>query len=171
MTTARQFPSDEADKFVVRLPDGMRDRLKASAKSNNRTLNAEIVSRLQASFDGPSVVSKHTRTAATPDDMELLYAITKAHMELQQSTMALGDAREEAFRLSSVLERRERDLRDSKELGRGEAFVSVHQDAYNKALKEFNKAQQAVKNATADVRAKQSDLSNLYQLREAKNRG
>ncbi len=34
------------DKFVVRLPDGMRDELKAAARENNRSMNAEIVSRL-----------------------------------------------------------------------------------------------------------------------------
>ncbi|WP_174511249.1 Arc family DNA-binding protein [Methylocella tundrae] len=35
------------DQFVVRMPAGMRDRLKAAAKANGRSLNAEIVSRLQ----------------------------------------------------------------------------------------------------------------------------
>lgn len=39
------------DKYVVRFPEGMRDRLKAEAAKNNRSLNAEIVARLEASFD------------------------------------------------------------------------------------------------------------------------
>lgn len=43
--------SRHADKYIVRFPDGMRDRLKAEAKANNRTLNAEIVARLQESFN------------------------------------------------------------------------------------------------------------------------
>lgn len=43
--------SRHADKYIVRFPDGMRDRLKDLAKSNNRTLNAEIVARLARSFD------------------------------------------------------------------------------------------------------------------------
>ncbi|MDP4076247.1 Arc family DNA-binding protein [Acidovorax sp. A1169] len=42
--------SRHADKYIVRFPDGMRDRLKAAAKYNNRTLNAEIVARLEGSF-------------------------------------------------------------------------------------------------------------------------
>lgn len=33
----------EQDKFMLRLPDGMRDRLKEIAQSNMRSLNAEIV--------------------------------------------------------------------------------------------------------------------------------
>lgn len=44
------YPSDVADKVLVRMPDGMRDRLKALGKANNRTLNAEIVARLEASM-------------------------------------------------------------------------------------------------------------------------
>lgn len=42
---------------MLRLPEGMRDRLKATALTNNRTLNAEIVSRLDKSIDAPDVVS------------------------------------------------------------------------------------------------------------------
>lgn len=41
------YPSDKADKVLVRMPDGMRDRIKSEAKANNRTMNAEIVARLQ----------------------------------------------------------------------------------------------------------------------------
>lgn len=44
----------EADKFIVRLPEGMRDRIAEAAKGNNRSMNAEIVARLQQSFEaGP----------------------------------------------------------------------------------------------------------------------
>lgn len=42
--------SRHADKYIVRFPEGMRDRLKAAAQANKRTLNAEVVSRLEASF-------------------------------------------------------------------------------------------------------------------------
>lgn len=35
------------DKYIVRLPDGMRDRLKDEAAKNNRSMNAEIISRLE----------------------------------------------------------------------------------------------------------------------------
>lgn len=42
-----------ADKYIVRFPDGMRDRIAQAAKQSNRSMNAEVVARLQASFDGP----------------------------------------------------------------------------------------------------------------------
>lgn len=44
------FPSRGLDKFVLRLPDGMRDRIGAAARSNRRTMTAEIVARLEMSF-------------------------------------------------------------------------------------------------------------------------
>jgi hypothetical protein len=43
-------PSQTQDKFIVRLPDGMRDQISAAAKANNRTMTAEIVSRLERTF-------------------------------------------------------------------------------------------------------------------------
>ena len=43
-----------ADKYVLRLPDGMRDKLAALAKANNRSMNAEIVLILQRAIDGHS---------------------------------------------------------------------------------------------------------------------
>jgi ABC-type multidrug transport system fused ATPase/permease subunit len=37
---------------MLRLPDGMRDRIAEVAKANGRSMNAEIVGRLQDSLDG-----------------------------------------------------------------------------------------------------------------------
>lgn len=39
------------DKFMLRMPDGMRDRLKDEAAANNRSLNAEIIARLERTLD------------------------------------------------------------------------------------------------------------------------
>jgi plasmid stability protein len=47
---ASNLSSRELDKFVVRLPDGMREQLGVAARANKRTMNAEIVSRLEASL-------------------------------------------------------------------------------------------------------------------------
>lgn len=45
-----KFPSDKQDKFMLRLPDGMRDRIAQEAAANSRSMNAEIVARLEGSF-------------------------------------------------------------------------------------------------------------------------
>lgn len=38
------------DQFKVRFPDGLRDSLKSAAIGNKRSVNAEVVARLEASF-------------------------------------------------------------------------------------------------------------------------
>lgn len=48
---SQDTPSRALDKIIVRLPDGMRDRLKGAADTNNRSVNAEVVARLEDSFD------------------------------------------------------------------------------------------------------------------------
>ena len=47
----KPYPSETQDRFIVRLPDGMRDRIAEEAKSNSRSMNSEIIARLEASFD------------------------------------------------------------------------------------------------------------------------
>lgn len=44
---AQESTSRDLDKVIVRLPDGMRDYLKDEAAKNNRSMNAEIVARLE----------------------------------------------------------------------------------------------------------------------------
>lgn len=44
-------PSDLAEKIVVRLPNGMRDRLADVARANGRSVNAEVVARLTLTFE------------------------------------------------------------------------------------------------------------------------
>lgn len=45
-----KYPSDKQDKFMLRLPDGMRERIALVADRNGRSMNAEIVERLEMSF-------------------------------------------------------------------------------------------------------------------------
>lgn len=44
-------PHQGSDKYIVRFPDGMRDRIADAAKANNRSMNSEIIARLLASFE------------------------------------------------------------------------------------------------------------------------
>lgn len=51
----KPYPSEQADRFIIRMPDGLRDRIAQVAKENNRSMNAEIIARLEASFgDAPA---------------------------------------------------------------------------------------------------------------------
>jgi Arc-like DNA binding domain len=40
-----------ADKYVLRMPDGMRDKITELAKANGRSMNAEMVFMLQQAID------------------------------------------------------------------------------------------------------------------------
>lgn len=59
MATKPPAPSDLADKFMLRLPDGMRDQIAAEAEKNGRSMNSEIVQRLSESLAS-------SRSAASP---------------------------------------------------------------------------------------------------------
>ena len=45
------YPSEQQDRFIVRMPDGMRGTLAAAAKEAGRSMNAEVVHRLQRTFE------------------------------------------------------------------------------------------------------------------------
>ncbi|RWR45876.1 Arc family DNA-binding protein [Sinirhodobacter ferrireducens] len=54
------------DKFMLRLPDGMRDRIKAAAEANNRSMNAEIVATLEEKYPAPKLpIREIARSIAT----------------------------------------------------------------------------------------------------------
>ena len=48
MKQQNQSPSRTCDQFCIRFPDGMRDACKELAKKNYRSLNAELVSMIEA---------------------------------------------------------------------------------------------------------------------------
>lgn len=53
-----------AEQFPIRMPDGLRDRIKAAAKAKGRSMNTEIIMRLMASFDPePSALDAAVATA------------------------------------------------------------------------------------------------------------
>ncbi|WP_293795051.1 Arc family DNA-binding protein [uncultured Bosea sp.] len=42
--------SRQSDKFMVRLPEGMRERLAAAARANRRSMNAELIVHLETAL-------------------------------------------------------------------------------------------------------------------------
>ena len=49
----------ESDKFMLRLPEGMRERIKAAADANSRSMNAEIVATLETEYPVPLASADH----------------------------------------------------------------------------------------------------------------
>ncbi len=63
-TETKQQGSRTADKFVVRLPDGMRQKIAQVARSYHRSMNSEIVSRLESSLRAePTLMTEDERAA------------------------------------------------------------------------------------------------------------
>lgn len=44
------YPSQLQDRFIIRMPDGLRDKIKVVAAQNRRAMNSEIILRLEKSF-------------------------------------------------------------------------------------------------------------------------
>jgi hypothetical protein len=80
------------DKFIVRLPDGMRDRIKAAAERNGRSMNSEIVSTLEEKYPEPFArltaerMLEITEYLRTETDLEKARSwITEVNKELRKS--------------------------------------------------------------------------------------
>lgn len=84
-------PSRKLDQYIVRFPDGMRDRIKDAAAQNGRSMNAEIIHRLQITLEmdayepGPNVHADEQMLSREP---------TAYDQQLADSTRSLLDALE-----------------------------------------------------------------------------
>ena len=90
------YPSETADKYVVRFPNGMRDLIARAAKLNRRTMNAEIVARLAESL----VLNDYNELAETDETGEF-HARLLAH---ERSTIGKNEIAELTARLAAVEE-------------------------------------------------------------------
>ena len=67
----------DAEKFIIRMPPGMRDRIKFVAKANHRSMNAEIIARLSSSLYQTYLIESSGNKVTpheilTPDEREIL---------------------------------------------------------------------------------------------------
>lgn len=75
--------SRTADKFVVRLPDGLRADIAVLAEDNDRSMNSEIVNRLKRSITQDQLNEEQTKLIGM-----LLQRITELEEKLQSVTEA-----------------------------------------------------------------------------------
>jgi len=88
------YSSRTADKFVVRLPDGMRDRVYQVAKNHHRSMNSEIIARLEQSLiqegalgDEPSM--RLDSPELSPHERELLQRFRQLSHRQQNALVSL----------------------------------------------------------------------------------
>jgi predicted HicB family RNase H-like nuclease len=87
-----------SDQFVLRLPEGMRERIKADADANNRSMNAEIVSRLEG------IERREAEGAISvwlPPDL-LGRIIDRAEKEQMDANLLIVEALEQAYPAFSI---------------------------------------------------------------------
>jgi hypothetical protein len=66
----KRYSSRTADKFVVRMPKGMRDRIAQTAKAYHRSMNSEIVSRLESSLKKDHKKEKDLKLSPPTESVE-----------------------------------------------------------------------------------------------------
>jgi len=72
---------------MLRLPDGMRDRLKIVAAENNRSLNAEIVTRLERTLEQDIDSEAMDRLSDIPVESDMDKEMSKAISEAIKSVL------------------------------------------------------------------------------------
>lgn len=87
----------DSDKFMLRLPDGMRERIKAAADRHNRSMNAEIVATLEEAY--PALVDEQRTTlieicriaAKHPEDPDMVALLSEIEAILAQPGLVIAE--------------------------------------------------------------------------------
>lgn len=66
-----------ADKFVVRMPEGMRERIANLAATNHRSMNSEMVIGLEKMIDDATRIPNSGPLAQSADEIRVLEAFRK----------------------------------------------------------------------------------------------
>jgi hypothetical protein len=94
------FPSSKQDQFVLRFPDGLRDRVKAEADGNNRSMNAEIVARIEMAESLKGLLSdfelakerillQEAREANLEKQVKMLHGIASSAQDINRQLIAV----------------------------------------------------------------------------------
>lgn len=80
-----------ADKFVIRMPEGMRERIAEIAKDNHRSMNSEIIRALESLVDDSKLdLSDSTSIMATcMEEVHALHAFRKMPSEKRKAMLIL----------------------------------------------------------------------------------
>lgn len=114
-------PGRGADQFPLRLPDGMRDRIKQRAAANNRSMNAEIVSLLEEALvdeifkDSEELKTARAAHQAESENMTGFYKIPSIVSGEELDRLIRKALAETLERAGVVRERVEVDIKDDKD--------------------------------------------------------
>ena len=86
--------SRTADKFVLRMPDGLRERYKEQAKANGRSMNSEMIKALEKGLEDDQ------------RETELVTVITGLNTDTQLLRQTMSELTNELAALGRKMERR-----------------------------------------------------------------
>lgn len=93
MTTPKPAPfnSRTADKFVVRLPEGMREQIADVSKVHHRSMNSEIIARLESSLaeESQSAAIQVDAASLTGGEKQLIKAFRNMQGQHQKAILEL----------------------------------------------------------------------------------
>lgn len=81
--------SRNADKFVVRLPPGLRERIKDLAAANHRSMNSETVIGLEKMVDDATHIPNSGPLAQSADEIRILEAFRRLSPAKRKSLISL----------------------------------------------------------------------------------
>lgn len=84
------YPSDFKDRFALRLPEGMRDEIARFAERNGRSMNSEIVARLEKSLEPERKVYGLSGADPYRTILDANAAIARHLSEVETAMQALG---------------------------------------------------------------------------------
>lgn len=152
------------DKFMLRLPDGMREDLKEQAKKSGRSMNAEIVHRLANSLNRPTLE-------------DLGFGLAE-EIEFQIINAAAMNGRSVKDEITSRLER-SLDARSYTEELERDWWVA--KDRYNQLMKlhiqltpeerRLLEERAEIAEAAKDLKISSKEIGNIVRLNPVGNRG
>jgi len=93
--------SEQTHRFVVRLPIHIRNRIVGAAKYHRRSMNSEIVARLDESFSGPGNKSAEPANTSNTDPAQSeateKESVTLTEQNLLQAFRQLSEAKRKAL--------------------------------------------------------------------------
>lgn len=82
-------PSRVLEKFVVRLPPGMREQIAQVAEKSGRSMNAEIVHRLRESLDSRDVTTRGSALDAPHSPLPSILAVEQFAKQVADAQRAM----------------------------------------------------------------------------------
>lgn len=102
---APRVPSRGSDQFNLRFPDGMRESLKEEAAKNGRSLNAEIIHRLETTLKMESFHYRTGHAFPTADQMQAAADTFMAMLEYAKEIGVVDDQADADEAISKIVKR------------------------------------------------------------------